>query len=245
MISYDDQHLKTYELNDAVITLGRLPENTISIANMGISRRHLRIELDGDRNYVVTDLNSLNGVLINDVKAKSAILASGDRIAIGKYMIEFEIIDEPMADATGSDTEIRATQETPHPELDTVQTEGHIAQLSAAVDDDARFGATDSDGLDFSPSVPVLIETNKHVVYKLDKATQSMGNSELDDIFVSGFMVGDEHVIIVKELDGYHIRAKKMMGKFRVNGKKVSVHRLMHKDRIEIGNCTFRYMENE
>jgi pSer/pThr/pTyr-binding forkhead associated (FHA) protein len=35
------------------------------------------------------------------------------------------------------------------------------------------------------------------------------------------------------------------MGKFKVNGQKVKVHHLSHKDRIEIGNSTFRYMENE
>jgi len=36
-VSYNGKIIKTYELEDAVITIGRLPENKICISNMGIS----------------------------------------------------------------------------------------------------------------------------------------------------------------------------------------------------------------
>jgi len=40
-----------------------------------------------------------------------------------------------------------------------------------------------------SATTAVLIEINKHVVYKLDKPTVTLGDSENDDIYVSGFLV--------------------------------------------------------
>jgi hypothetical protein len=35
-----------------------------------------------------------------------------------------------------------------------------------------------------------------------------------------------------------------MMAKIKVNGKSVRTHRMEHRDRIEIGSNTFRFMEN-
>jgi pSer/pThr/pTyr-binding forkhead associated (FHA) protein len=90
----------------------------------------------------------------------------------------------------------------------------------------------------------VLIETNKHVVYKLDKTFITLGASENDDIFVSGFLVGEGHVEIERKENELWIRSQKFMGKFRVNGRKEKNHLLRHKDRIEIGSSLFRYMEN-
>ena len=90
----------------------------------------------------------------------------------------------------------------------------------------------------------VLIETNKHVVYKIDKKYLTMGSSEEDDIFVSGFMVGDHQVAIEVLPEGIAISTGKLMGKLKINGKPKRHHVLQHKDRIEVGTSTFRFMEN-
>jgi pSer/pThr/pTyr-binding forkhead associated (FHA) protein len=37
MVFYEGKPLNTYIIDEPVITIGRLPENTISIANMGVS----------------------------------------------------------------------------------------------------------------------------------------------------------------------------------------------------------------
>ena len=72
----------------------------------------------------------------------------------------------------------------------------------------------------------------------------TIGSGENDDIFVSGFMIGEGQASIEKKSDGIQITASKMMGKIKVNGKSVRSHLLEHKDRIEIGSSTFRFMEN-
>ncbi|MBN1982648.1 MAG: FHA domain-containing protein, partial [Chitinivibrionales bacterium] len=92
--------------------------------------------------------------------------------------------------------------------------------------------------------LPVLIEIDKHVVYKIDKPLMSIGNSEQDDIFIDGLFISDEHVIIERTDEETVIYSKKLMGRFKVNGKKTARHTLQHKDKIEIGSNTFRYMEH-
>ncbi|MBN1575792.1 MAG: FHA domain-containing protein, partial [Chitinispirillaceae bacterium] len=90
VVFYNNELLKTYELDEPVISIGRLPENTISIANMGVSRRHVKIEEDTDRSYIISDLNSLNGTYVNGKRIKKAPLHDGDKISIGKYTILYE-----------------------------------------------------------------------------------------------------------------------------------------------------------
>jgi pSer/pThr/pTyr-binding forkhead associated (FHA) protein len=229
IVCHNDEQVKTYEILDSLITIGRLPENTISIANMGISRRHVRIDRDVNRNYILSDLNSLNGTLVNNQKVKRATLAPGDRIIIGKYSILIEdITSDDVAPAVSAQTP--ETIAPPGTETaDSVQKEPFVQQPS---DPDVK-----RDG-------PVFIETNKHTVYPLTKRVMSVGNSEDDDIFVAGFMIGDGHVIIERRDDGIWATCPKKSGRFKVNGKKANNHRLKHKERIEIGGSVFVYMEN-
>jgi pSer/pThr/pTyr-binding forkhead associated (FHA) protein len=241
IIKYNDRNLKTYDLDDPAITVGRLPENTISVANMGFSRRHFRIERDSNRNYTLTDLNSLNGTYVNNKRVKTCQLSHGDLISIGKHSVIFELVD----DAGGEVGQAPGESVGGEGKVVTTDTKRHAPDLEdVAVLDEGDTAATRG-GAEAAAFTPVLIETNKHVVYKLDKDYITLGSSEDDDIFVSGFMIGDEHVIIERDAQGATIKANKLMGKFKVNGQKAKSHTLAHKDRIEIGNSTFRYMENE
>jgi pSer/pThr/pTyr-binding forkhead associated (FHA) protein len=230
IVFFDSELVKTYELDESIITIGRLPENTICISNMGISRRHSKIERVTNGNYVLSDLNSLNGTYVNSSKVKKIALTHGDKIAIGKYSILFEdggyaekekAIDSQV-DVPSSINEELAMSEGP---LQRDQTS--VAEPK----DDATSGA-------------VLIEINKHVIYKLDKSLVTLGDSETDDVFVSGFLVDQGHVVIEREGEMFWIRSQKLLGQFKVNGRKTKNHQLHHKDRIEVGSSTFRYMEN-
>lgn len=227
IVYHNDQPIKTYEVDDPVITIGRLPENTISIANMGVSRRHVRIERDANSNYVLSDLNSLNGTFINDKKVKRATLNPGDRIGIGKYVITCEYL---VNDSDNTDYIQH------HQEFESLPTEVPYGYQNKQTVTQPAVSTTAASA--------VMIETAKHVVYKIDKPLLSIGNSDEDDIFVSGFLIGDNYLFIEQKDDGFWIQAKKKMTKFKVNGKKTNRHKLEHKDRLEIGNCTFRFMEN-
>jgi pSer/pThr/pTyr-binding forkhead associated (FHA) protein len=236
-VSYNSKVIKTYELDDDVITIGRLPENKICISNMGISRRHSKIERDANNHLVLTDLNSLNGTLINNKKTPKAVLSPGDVIVIGKYTIVFESDDkiEPAAAPLVSES-----VKPPEPEGTTlVRSAEEGSEIFPK-----EMPKTASEPPNNSGTGAVLIETTKHVVYKLDKKFITLGAVENNDIFVSGFLVGDGRIEIERIGNDIHIRSHKFMGKFRVNGKKKKSHILRHKDRIEIGSSVFRFMES-
>ena len=243
IVYHNEEPIKTYELDDPLVTIGRLPENSISIANMGISRRHVRIEQNTEQNYILTDLNSLNGTFVNEKKVKKHQLSSGDKIAIGKYTIVFET----MAEETGGPEYAAAPAAAAYQHEEASGAQTPPPQPSAPNPQDMEPNAPQgpvAPKKSAPPSSAILIETDKHVVYKIDKPLMTIGSSEDDDVFVSGFMIGDGHVIIEKKEDGIWLESKKMMGKMKVNGRKTNTHLLEHKDRIEIGTSTFRYMED-
>jgi pSer/pThr/pTyr-binding forkhead associated (FHA) protein len=205
---------------------------------MGISRRHVKIEQNTDYTYLLSDLNSLNGTLINGEKIKKKTLVHGDKIAIGKYIIIYEEFDESEQDAQS----VEALQKESGRAAGAAVTAGSVMketltqpaiteQHSKAAAHEAQSGA-------------VFIETTRHVVYKLDRPNLTIGCEDEDDIYASGFMVTKAFAVIEKLDDGFYISAQKLMSKIKVNGKTIKKHRLEHRDRIEIGSNTFRFMEN-
>lgn len=242
VVFYNGEPLKTYELDEPVVSIGRLPENTISIANMGVSRRHAKIEEDADRKYVLADLNSLNGTFVNGKRIKKIYLSSGDKITIGKYTILYEEAGSQVS--SGSSEQITGTYYldktvTGNTNYRAVMAETKIPPAPQHTQPVSLVEPkTEKDG------EAVFIETNKHVVYRLDKVSMTIGSGENDDIFVSGFMIAEGQATLEKKDEGVFLHANKLIGKIKVNGKSVRSHLLQHKDRIEIGSSTFRYMEN-
>jgi pSer/pThr/pTyr-binding forkhead associated (FHA) protein len=85
----DDGHPeKRYPLGRASVTIGRLPECDIVVSDPGASRQHAQVRFDGER-YVLNDLGSTNGTLVNDETADERALEDGDRITIGSTVLEF------------------------------------------------------------------------------------------------------------------------------------------------------------
>ncbi|MGA9276711.1 FhaA domain-containing protein [Ilumatobacter sp.] len=77
-------------LGEHTTTIGRLPESTITIDDGNVSRQHARIA-PGARGYVVTDLGSTNGTLVNGSRiAGQQQLADGDIISFGSTHLRFE-----------------------------------------------------------------------------------------------------------------------------------------------------------
>lgn len=79
---------RTIELALPRTILGRLPESDVVIDDPGASRRHAEIRRE-DGEYVVADLGSTNGTLVNDRTVGERTLQDGDVITIGHTMLEF------------------------------------------------------------------------------------------------------------------------------------------------------------
>jgi hypothetical protein len=70
------------------MVIGRLHGSEIEIEDPGASRRHAEIRKDGDR-FLLVDLGSTNGTLVNDSPVAEHALEDGDRITIGRTTLEF------------------------------------------------------------------------------------------------------------------------------------------------------------
>jgi len=68
--------------------IGRISGSEIEIQDPGASRRHAEIRRDGE-DYLVVDLGSTNGTLLNDAPVSESTLEDGDRITIGRTVLEF------------------------------------------------------------------------------------------------------------------------------------------------------------
>jgi len=77
-------------INAAPVSIGRLPECTIAVNDSNISRRHAEVRA-GTTSYVVVDLGSTNGTMINGVKITGEQrLNDGDIISVGSTHLRFE-----------------------------------------------------------------------------------------------------------------------------------------------------------
>ncbi len=86
-------------LEREMVILGRALEADVRINDTKASRQHAQIETVYDEKtkettYVLTDLESKNGTLLNGHKIKQETLQNGDKISIGEHILRFELLDE-------------------------------------------------------------------------------------------------------------------------------------------------------
>jgi len=78
----------SYALAKPSVTIGRLPESDVVVDDAGASRQHARIRRT-DAGFVLTDLGSTNGTMVNGELIQEHMLEHGDRITIGETELEF------------------------------------------------------------------------------------------------------------------------------------------------------------
>ncbi|HEY0139518.1 MAG TPA: DUF4388 domain-containing protein [Thermoanaerobaculia bacterium] len=82
---------KLFPLTDSEYLVGRHRDNTIVLADLGVSSFHARIYL-GAEGYVIEDLKSRNGTWLNGTRVYHATLAHGDKVHLGATDLVYEVI---------------------------------------------------------------------------------------------------------------------------------------------------------
>lgn len=75
-------------ITESPAIIGRDSTATLCLPDPSVSRRHSQIQQDRDE-FIVTDLDSLNGTFVNDVPVKRRKLEHGDRLRIGDSQFLF------------------------------------------------------------------------------------------------------------------------------------------------------------
>jgi hypothetical protein len=76
-------------LGEFVVTIGRLPDSTLSLVDANVSRNHAEIRPRG-AGYVVVDLGSTNGTKVNGTRITERALVDGDVVTFGSTDIRFD-----------------------------------------------------------------------------------------------------------------------------------------------------------
>ena len=107
VISDDEGQTTVVPLLRDEITIGRQAGNTIRLTERNVSRNHARL-VKRNGSYVVEDLGSYNGVMVNGQRVDAAAeLSSGDQLSIGDYALALqldaaEVVQRPPAPAADS-----------------------------------------------------------------------------------------------------------------------------------------------
>jgi hypothetical protein len=81
---------RSYPLQVGSTVIGRGDQATLRLPDVGISRRHARIDFDGNQ-VVLTDLGSTNGTMVNGQRVSAVALNPGDMIQVGTTTLTFRL----------------------------------------------------------------------------------------------------------------------------------------------------------
>jgi pSer/pThr/pTyr-binding forkhead associated (FHA) protein len=84
---------KTYSDLHTPVSIGREAGNSIQLNDDRVSRFHLKIHMDRD-NFLLTDLESTNGTIVNGEETTMKILRFGDVIRVGRTTMLFGTREE-------------------------------------------------------------------------------------------------------------------------------------------------------
>ena len=79
-----------YEIREGQTLIGRGPTVDVQVTHDGISREHALLSLS-EGEYLIEDLQSTNGLAVNGTRVGSATLEDGDKIQIGRAVLEFHL----------------------------------------------------------------------------------------------------------------------------------------------------------
>jgi len=86
---------REFVLQDGQNGVGRGIDNDVILADVSVSRRHLRIMREGDE-LILRDLGSGNGTVLNGKRVSTAKLCEGDRIELGETTLVVRMPGAPL-----------------------------------------------------------------------------------------------------------------------------------------------------
>lgn len=89
---YDVTNDRAFTLTGHPMSIGRESRNDVVVPDINASRAHAEIRMEPSGTWILSDLGSTNGTIVNGRKIKSAPLQDADRIIIGTTELEFQLL---------------------------------------------------------------------------------------------------------------------------------------------------------
>ena len=107
-----DEDAKRHPILNTTWRIGRSRDNELTLDDNSISRLHAEIHRYNNGNFFIMDMQSLNGIFINDEKVTNSKLHEGDIIEIGDIFLRFTLHTEDYQ--LEEDTAIQITRTPAH-----------------------------------------------------------------------------------------------------------------------------------
>jgi hypothetical protein len=82
------KRVKTFSLAKDRVVIGRMADSDVVVSDPGVSRQHAEVRRE-DGEFVIADLGSTNGTMVNASSIGEHTLEEGDRITVGRTVLEF------------------------------------------------------------------------------------------------------------------------------------------------------------
>lgn len=222
---------RVFPLARPTYTVGRGERADLVLANVSVSRSHFRLtRRAGGAGYLVEDLGSQNGTLVNGESVEFHDLETGDTIEAGKYQLVFigdesrpavynnELVED-MPGYTFVKKAAEPTYQMTPAMMVHLRQQREAAERGGVVADDGGGRWLVGEGLvRFGPKGRIPIEGG-------------LGVALARGVVAEVFWHDTQHVL----------RRRSRLVKVEVNGESVSEHALHRGDRIRVGDSTFEY----
>lgn len=235
VLKLKDEIIREFPISQDSVTIGRKRDNTIVINSLAISRNHAKIDRVGSE-FIVTDLQSTNGIFVNQEKVSSKKLVDGDNIIIGKHVITFYAPEKEVVQETETEDIDRGATLMLDMDFERKQLAKYGGQPPA------RSPANEPE----SVGMLSLIDGPGFGEIVLSGKRTRIGKADGSEIKISGLFVGDTAAVISRGPTGYTITFGGGVRKLRVNGRVVKeTITLRELDVIRIGSYKFQFYREE
>jgi pSer/pThr/pTyr-binding forkhead associated (FHA) protein len=96
VVKHQGVEVRSYELNNRRMTIGRRSDNDIQLDDPAVSGCHAVLTvlpnefLEGSSDVSIIDFNSTNGLFINKIRVRQQNLKNGDVISLGMHELRYE-----------------------------------------------------------------------------------------------------------------------------------------------------------
>jgi len=231
ILKFKEAVLKEYALEDEMVTIGRVDDNTIKVDNMAVSSHHAKlIRENGD--FVLIDLNSLNGTFVNGQKISKWILKNNDFITIGKHTLVY--IDErvPKKSPLSDTSELRSPEGTVMLDMRTQQQLLEEAAAKKGVD---KVG-------ELVGALTFISDSKGQGEIDLSKRITMIGKGKEAEIKIKGLFLPNISAVISRRPAGYFLSHSEGRAIPKVNGESVKGQvKLKDGDIIELAGLKMQF----
>jgi pSer/pThr/pTyr-binding forkhead associated (FHA) protein len=88
LVTQDEAAIR-YPITRTIWRIGRNKDNELTLRDNSVSRRHAEIHRKFNGKFDIVDIDSVNGVYVNDKKISKIDLTEGDMVEIGDIVMQF------------------------------------------------------------------------------------------------------------------------------------------------------------